>query len=240
MNRILKLLYGAIVAAVLLWFPDQARAGLYVCPEADSLLAGQVWKKNVPANNSVYIVINVHQRRLMLIRNSQTVRTYPVAVGKSSTPTPIGQWKVIHKSTNWGTGFGTRWLGLNVPWGIYGIHGTNKPGSIGDWQSHGCIRMFNTHVEELYRQVPLGTTVYIIGHPFTYQSPPYRILRRGDRGSAVLEIQKALVKQGYKLTLDGIWGWQMEKAVVDFRRRNNLPPDNAVNDAFYRALHLKP
>ena len=47
---------------------------------------------------------------------------------------------------NWGGGFGTRWLGLNVPWGIYGIHGTNQPWSIGTQASAGCIRMFNRHV----------------------------------------------------------------------------------------------
>ncbi|MFZ5591219.1 MAG: L,D-transpeptidase family protein [Bacillota bacterium] len=239
MTRFAKPFIYSLIAAFIFVFPLKAQANVYVCPQAGSLLTRQVWKKSVPTYSPVAIVININQRKLLLIRNGMPVRSYPVAVGKSSTPTPIGQWKVIHKSTNWGTGFGTRWLGLNVPWGIYGIHGTNKPGSIGGWQSHGCIRMFNRHVEELYKQVPLGTTVYIIGNPFTYQSPPYKVLRRGDRGSAVLEIQKALVKQGYELTLDGIWGWQMEKAIIEFRRSKKLPPDNAVDDACYRALHLK-
>ena len=36
-----------------------------------------------------------------------------------------------------------RWLGLNVPWGNFGIHGTLDPYSVGWASSHGCIRMNN-------------------------------------------------------------------------------------------------
>ncbi len=43
-----------------------------------------------------------------------------------------------------------RWIGLNVPWGVSGIHGTNMPGTIGSEASHGCIRMLDKDVEEHY------------------------------------------------------------------------------------------
>jgi hypothetical protein len=43
----------------------------------------------------------------------------------------------------------------------YLIHGTNEEGSIGDAVSHGCIRMYNEDVADLYATVPLGTPVYI-------------------------------------------------------------------------------
>ena len=43
----------------------------------------------------------------------------------------------------------------------YLIHGTNEEGSIGDAVSHGCIRMYNEDVSELYALVPVGTKVYI-------------------------------------------------------------------------------
>lgn len=105
-------------------------------------------------NKKMLIVIDVAKLNLTVYENDQVIATFPVAVGKSSTPTPLGEWKVIHKSMNWGNGFGTRWMGLNVPWGIYGIHGTNKPGSIGTYASHGCIRMFNRDVEKLYPLIP--------------------------------------------------------------------------------------
>lgn len=41
------------------------------------------------------------------------------------------------------------------------IHGTNEEGLIGTKQSHGCIRMRNKDVAELYNQVSIGTVVYI-------------------------------------------------------------------------------
>lgn len=52
---------------------------------------------------------------------------------------------------------------MNVKWGNYGIHGTNKPWSIGQRQSGGCIRMLNKDVIDLYSRVDVGTPVKIIG-----------------------------------------------------------------------------
>lgn len=40
------------------------------------------------------------------------------------------------------------------------IHGTNAPGSIGRSVSNGCFRMYNSHVIDLYRRVPLGASAY--------------------------------------------------------------------------------
>jgi hypothetical protein len=41
----------------------------------------------------------------------------------------------------------------------YGIHGTNRPDSIGRNASHGCIRMRNREVEELFKMVTVGDQV---------------------------------------------------------------------------------
>jgi len=43
----------------------------------------------------------------------------------------------------------------------YAIHGTNKPETIGQSVSHGCVRMRNEDIEKLYPMVPVGTPVYI-------------------------------------------------------------------------------
>ena len=53
-------------------------------------------------------------------------------------------------------------MGLNVPWGQFGIHGTLDPYSLGWASSHGCIRMNNDEVAELYSIIPIGTKVTII------------------------------------------------------------------------------
>ncbi len=58
-----------------------------------------------------------------------------------------------------GNPIGTRWLGLNRKG--FGIHGTNEPGSIGKAASHGCIRLRNRDIEQLFRMVSVGDTVLI-------------------------------------------------------------------------------
>jgi lipoprotein-anchoring transpeptidase ErfK/SrfK len=45
---------------------------------------------------------------------------------------------------------------------LYRIHGTNEPSSIGKAASSGCIRMLNADVEELYRNVKIGTKVIVM------------------------------------------------------------------------------
>jgi lipoprotein-anchoring transpeptidase ErfK/SrfK len=46
--------------------------------------------------------------------------------------------------------------------GQYAIHGTNNEGSIGGFVSHGCIRMHNADIEDLYSRVMIGTRVVVI------------------------------------------------------------------------------
>jgi L,D-transpeptidase ErfK/SrfK len=61
-----------------------------------------------------------------------------------------------------GNPMGTRALYITAP-GLIRIHGTTSPESIGRYASHGCIRMHNEQVEQLYELVPVGTKVIIMG-----------------------------------------------------------------------------
>ena len=49
---------------------------------------------------------------------------------------------------------------LNIGDG-YALHGTDKPQTIGQAVSHGCVRLRNEDIETLYRMVPIGTPVFI-------------------------------------------------------------------------------
>ena len=189
------------------------------------------------ASSEHLIIIETCKRTLYLFSDGKLAKKYPVALGDLETPTPIGQFKITFKRKNWGSGFGSRFLGLNVPWGMYGIHGTNKPGSIGNYASHGCIRMLNRHVEDLYERVKINDPVIILGNPFTYQEHPWRLLVLGDKGSDVLIIQELLKLKGYYSgPLDGIFGRQMEKAVIKMRADYGLPYDNRINQDLYKLL----
>ncbi|HWE84063.1 MAG TPA: L,D-transpeptidase [Terracidiphilus sp.] len=120
------------------------------------------------------IVVSLEDRKLALIEDGQLKKVYPVAVGKSSTPSPVGTFTIERRVVNPvyhhggktvqpgpGNPVGTRWMGLSVRG--YGIHGTNAPQSIGKAASHGCIRMAKTDLEELYSMVAVGDAVELIG-----------------------------------------------------------------------------
>lgn len=108
------------------------------------------------------ITIDLNRRVLTLYRDSSFYKSYPVAVGAPDSPTPTGNWKIVEKIENPGGPFGSRWMGLNIPGGSYGIHGTNMPNSIGTYASHGCVRMYNEDVIDLYNLAAIGTPVRII------------------------------------------------------------------------------
>ncbi len=166
--------------------------------------------------------IDVASRTLTVYSDGEVYKRYPVGVGKPSTPSPIGEWKVTNKSTNWGGGFGTRWLGLNVPWGIYGIHGTNKPWSIGRNESHGCIRMHNRDVEELYSWIPVGTQVDIVGDISYVNIRNW--LEPGVTGKDVVKFQLLLREAGFDPDrADGRYGQRTIDAVKSLQDHYGLP-----------------
>mgnify|MGYP001161908898 CR=1 FL=1 len=186
------------------------------------------------------ILIEVDKKQLSLIdrENEQVIKSYVIATGKPDSPTPLGTFKIIEKA-KWGEGFGTRWLGLNVPWGIYGIHGTNQPYSIGGNVSAGCVRMCNSDVEDLYDRVAIDTPVVIINGDFGPFGQGFRTLKPGDRGADVLEVQKRLSRLGfYTSSLDGIYGEGMKQALIDFLKSRNIPLADKIDERIYRELGI--
>jgi lipoprotein-anchoring transpeptidase ErfK/SrfK len=120
------------------------------------------------------IVVSLEDRKLALVEDGQVKKVYTVAVGKPSTPSPVGSFTIARRAANPiyhhngktvlpgpGNPVGTRWMGLSIPG--YGIHGTNEPKSIGKAASHGCIRMAKADLEEFYALVGVGDMVEIVG-----------------------------------------------------------------------------
>ncbi|NLK52343.1 MAG: L,D-transpeptidase family protein [Syntrophomonadaceae bacterium] len=178
------------------------------------------------------LTVDVDNRTLQVRRENKVIKTYPVAVGKPETPTPLGDWSIVEKTVNPGGPFGARWMRLSVPWGGYGIHGTNNPNSIGKAASHGCVRMFNEDVIELYDMVTIGTPVKITGTAYTG-----RILKLGAEGNDVGDIQQKLKVLGYYTgDVDGVYGTLTEQAVSAFQKDQGLDPDGIVGVLTYNAL----
>jgi L,D-transpeptidase catalytic domain len=120
------------------------------------------------------IVVSLEDRKLALVEDGKVTKVYPVAVGKPSTPSPVGTFTIERRVANPvyhhdgktvepgpGNPVGTRWMGLSIRG--YGIHGTNAPKSIGKAASHGCIRMAKADLEELFAVVEVGDTVELVG-----------------------------------------------------------------------------
>lgn len=187
---------------------------------------------------SYWIVIDTNEVHLTLYRDDELVGRWPVAVGKPETITPVGEWRIVRKARDWGGGFGTRWLELDVPWGIYGIHGTNKPWSIGSRASGGCIRMFNSDVEKIWEIVPEGTPVTIAGvqPEAVWESP----VQAGAKGWNVPVLQWALRRAGFDPgRADGRMGESTMRAVAEAQRVLGLPRVQAATLDLFRALGLR-
>lgn len=113
--------------------------------------------------------------------------------------------------------------GLNVPWGEFGIHGTLDTNSVGWASSHGCIRMKNEDVAELYEYIPTGTKVTIVNGSYGAFGSGFRNLKSGNYGADVLEIQKKLKEMGFfNGTPNGKFGAETENAVQKYCKANNI------------------
>jgi lipoprotein-anchoring transpeptidase ErfK/SrfK len=131
-------------------------------------------KAPAAAPGKMKIVVSLQDHKLALVEDGKVVKVYPVAVGKRSTPSPVGTFTIQRRVMNPTYSHdgrtvppgphnpvGSRWMGLSIRG--YGIHGTNEPGSIGNAASHGCIRMAKADLEELYPHVSVGDTVELVG-----------------------------------------------------------------------------
>lgn len=189
-----------------------------------------------------YVIhVDVPAKCLSLFQGDVLVKQYAIATGAWDTPTPVGVYTIVSRFSGEMCGFGTCFLGLNVPFGQYGIHGTNKPESIGSNASHGCIRMQVSDAEELYALVPNGTRVVIEDSPYGELGYTLRPLKNGDRSSAVAALQRKLRALGYYYGWpDGIYGQATSDAVLRARKALHLPLADSVDWAFYQAIGLTP
>jgi lipoprotein-anchoring transpeptidase ErfK/SrfK len=130
---------------------------------------------------NIHLRLVLSERKLYVYQGDSIKATYPVAVGKTNWETPTGQFQVMNKVENpaWENPFvtykdirepglennplGERWIGF---WDDgkdeIGFHGTYQRESVGQAISHGCVRMYNEDVKQLYKMVTIGTPVNVV------------------------------------------------------------------------------
>jgi len=161
---------SAAVTAALVLAPGQARAHGDIVSVKESYTPGT-------------IVVRTNERRLYYYVGTGEAIRYPVGVGRAgmqwsgtafidgkyikpawSAPESIrGDYQSLPSVIPGGTSdnpMGAAAMTLSGG-GEYAIHGTNAPGTIGGFVSHGCIRMYNEDIMDLYSRVGVGTPVVV-------------------------------------------------------------------------------
>ncbi|HEY9635173.1 MAG TPA: L,D-transpeptidase [Coleofasciculaceae cyanobacterium] len=129
------------------------------------------------ASFSSRLVVDLSDAKVYSYWGERLLSSYATAVGQPGWETPTGTFKVVQKQSNpiWKqpitgelipTGpdnpLGDRWIAF---WSDghhqIGFHGTNNEELVGQAVSHGCLRMRNKDIRELYEQVSIGTQVVV-------------------------------------------------------------------------------
>jgi lipoprotein-anchoring transpeptidase ErfK/SrfK len=118
-------------------------------------------------------VIDLNTRTLLVLDGDEAIFEAQVGVGAPSSPTPLGTFYITDavRLTDPHGPWGPYAFGLsarsdtitdfNGGDGIIGIHGTNRPTSIGEAQSLGCIRLSNDVMLKLSELLGVGSPVTI-------------------------------------------------------------------------------
>ncbi|MGJ9383314.1 L,D-transpeptidase [Salipaludibacillus sp. CF4.18] len=129
-----------------------------------------------PLVGDPYIIVNTTSHELAFIDDGEVKQQFEVAIGKNGEDTPQGEFTASVKAKNpyyrkmdipggdEKNPLGTRWIGFDAKetdGRVYGIHGTNRPSSIGHNVTNGCIRLKNADVEILFEEIPLGTRILV-------------------------------------------------------------------------------
>ena len=138
-----------------------------------------VFNPGAPLNEKITRLVAKKADNILYAYNGdRLIATYPTTVGSSDTPSPTGTFSIVNRVKNpWyratsGEGkdkkvfmlppgpnspVGVVWMGLSKP--SYGIHGSPVPEGISRQASHGCVRLTNWDVLEVYANVDTGTKV---------------------------------------------------------------------------------
>ena len=123
------------------------------------------------------LVIRLQSRQLEFYVDDELVKSYDIAVGQADWETPTGQFTVLdlRQDPLWQhpiTGeavpagpenpLGSRWIGFTHDGGYHiGIHGTNQEDLVGQAVSHGCVRMRDHEIQEVFAEIAIGTPIIV-------------------------------------------------------------------------------
>lgn len=145
-------------------------------PSPPPMASPQPVSTTVP-ESGMRLVVKLSDRHVYLYKDNKALNQYPLAVGQDGWETPTGIHQILDKEQNppWihpitgvetppgpNNPLGKAWIGFWTDGKTeIGFHGTNQEELIGQAVSHGCLRMRNEDIEDLYAQVDVGTPVIV-------------------------------------------------------------------------------
>lgn len=132
------------------------------------------------------IIVNLADQRLYYFPEDGPTESYPVGIGREGWETPTGKTRIVRKRRN------PTWIptpsmreadpdlpasvppgpenplglrALNLGWDYIVLHGTDRPHGVGRRVSHGCIRVANPVIADLFDRVSEGTPVRVVDQP---------------------------------------------------------------------------
>lgn len=106
------------------------------------------------------VLVDKSEYRLYYLEYGRVVRSFDCVLGKPSTPTPLGRFRIYAMDRNMYGPYGPRRMRYL---GAYAIHGTNEPWLLSHWPraySHGCTRLANPNILWLFERCRVGTPVW--------------------------------------------------------------------------------
>lgn len=147
-------------------------------PSVPNLKNSNLYLYSPEETMNMKLVLRLGLKQVQVYEQDKLIASFPVAVGKKGWETPVGEFEIIQMVENpswqnpW-TGkvvppspngpLGERWIGF---WtngkDFIGFHGTPGEHLIGQAVSHGCVRMKNKDIKELFNLVSLGIPVSVV------------------------------------------------------------------------------
>ncbi len=127
-------------------------------PASITVEKGNRW--GAPLGAPRFIVVDKSEYRLYYLEYGRVVRSFVCVLGKPSTPTPLGRFRIYAMDGNMYGPYGPRRMRYL---GAYAIHGTNEPWLLTHWPraySHGCTRLANANILWLFARCSEGTPVW--------------------------------------------------------------------------------
>jgi L,D-transpeptidase ErfK/SrfK len=173
--------------------------------------------------------------------------TWPVGIGVEEAPSPVGAFTVRSKDQN------PTWIvpasilhskdppprsvvppgpenplgayRIRLSKGLYSIHGTNDPWSIGRLTTHGCIRLYPEDIEVLFSLVRQGMPGELVYQPVKFGEDGSRVYAEvhDDVYRRIPDLERYAFAEVRKVGLDARIDPELLRAAV--RSKNGVPVD---------------